>query len=93
MRISSEEPTGMRVRDTQGREVILTFPEFADAVAQGVILPDDHVCSHIVTRDLWVRVGDMRLYREIMQNVARQTKAREGVWPPAPLTMERRSDL
>ena len=69
MRLSMEEPTGMRVRDGEGREVTLTFAAFAAAVERGVILPDDHVRSHIVTADRWVRVGDLRMYGVLREGV------------------------
>ena len=88
MRLSMEEPTGMRVRDEAGREVTLTFAVFADAVERGLIGPDDHVRSHIVTADQWVRVGDLRLYRVLMEGGrarrASEREALEAVWPPPP---------
>ena len=84
MRNEIGEPTGMRVRYRTGAEETLEFAAFVAAIERGVIGADDEVCSHIVTRDTWVNVGDMRLYREIRQNVERAEEAREGVWPPAP---------
>ncbi len=85
MRNEIGEPTGMRVRPARGAEVTLEFAAFVAAIERGDIGPEDEVCSHIVTRGQWVRVGDMRLYREIRQRVEREREALEGVWPPAPL--------
>lgn len=85
MRNEIGEPTGMRVRRAAGAEVTLEFAAFVAAIESGDVGPEDEVCSHIVTRDRWVRVGEMRLYREIRQNVQRERAAREGVWPPAPV--------
>ena len=84
MRNEIGEPTGMRVRRESGAEETLEFAAFVAAIERGDIGAEDEVCSHIVTRDVWVRVREMRLYREIRQGVERAEAAREGVWPPAP---------
>jgi len=84
MRNEIGEPTGMRVRRATGAEMTMEFSVFAAAIERGDIGSEDEVCSHIVTRDRWVRVGEMRLYREIRQGAEREKAAREGVWPPAP---------
>ena len=88
------EPTGMRVRTEAGAEETLEFAAFVAAIECGDIGPDDEVCSQIVTQGRWVRVGEMRLFREIRAGAARAGAAREraaweraaweGVWPPAP---------
>ena len=83
MRNEIGEPTGMRVRRESGAEETLEFAAFVAAIERGHIGPEDEVCSHIVTRDRWVRVGDMRLYREIVRNEGGEAAA-ERVWPPAP---------
>lgn len=88
MRSEISEPTGMRVRGENGAEATMEFAAFVAAIEEGTIRPGDEVCSHIVTQDRWVRVGEMRLYREIMQGVERERQAQEGVWPPAPQTSE-----
>lgn len=84
MRNEIGEPTGMRVRRESGAEETLEFAAFIAAIERGDIGAEDEVCSHIVTQDAWVRVGEMRLYREVRQGVERAEAAREGVWPPAP---------
>ena len=84
MRNEIGEPTGMRVRREFGAEETLEFAAFVAAIERGDIGANDETCSHIVTWDEWVRVGEMRLYREIRQGVEREEAAREGVWPPAP---------
>ncbi len=71
MRNEIGEPTGMRVRRASGAEMTLEFAAFVAAIERGDIGPEDEVCSHIVTGDRWVRVGEMRLYREIRQNAER----------------------
>jgi len=85
MRNEIGEPTGMRVRRTMGAEMTLEFAAFVAAIERGDIGPEDEVCSHIVTQGQWVRVGEMRLYREIMQGVERERAALKGIWPPAPV--------
>lgn len=84
MRNEIGEPTGMRVRTADAAEATLAFAVFVAAVERGDIGPEDEVCSHIVTQGRWVRVGEMRLYREIRRGVEREQAAREGAWPPAP---------
>jgi len=84
MRNEIGEPTGMRVRTAAGAEGTLEFAAFVAAVERGDIGPEDEVCSHIVTQGHWVRVGEMRLYREIRQGTERERAAQEGAWPPAP---------
>lgn len=85
MRNEIGEPTGMRVRRAMGAEMTLEFAAFVAAIERGDISAEDEVCSHIVTRGQWVRVGEMRLYREIMRGAERERAAREGVWPFAPV--------
>lgn len=87
MRNEIGEPTGMRVRRGTGAEETLEFAAFVAAIERGDIGPEDEVCSHIVTLDRWVQVGNMRLYREIRQGVERVNAAQDGVWPPAPQTL------
>jgi len=84
MRNEIGEPTGMRVRTEAGTEETMEFTAFVAAIERGDIRPEDEVRSHIVTQDLWLRVGEMRLYREIRQSVEREAAAWDGVWPPAP---------
>ena len=86
MRNEIGEPTGMRVRRASGAEETLEFAAFVAAIERGDIGPEDEVCSHIVTRDKWVRVGDMRLYREIVRSEGGEEgeAEEERVWPPAP---------
>ena len=78
------EPTGMRVRTAAGTEETLEFAAFVAAIERGDVGPEDEVCSQIVTRGLWVSVGEMRLFREIQEGLERERATREGVWPPAP---------
>ena len=84
MRNEIGEPTGMRVRTVVGAEETLEFTAFVTAIEHGDIGPEDEFCSQIVTQGRWVRVGEMRLYREIRQGVERERAAEESVWPPAP---------
>ncbi len=86
MRNEIGEPTGMRVRRESGAEETLEFAAFVAAIERGDIGADEEVCSHIVTRDAWVRVGEMRLYREIMRDGGgpEREAEEERVWPPAP---------
>lgn len=84
MRHEIGEPTGMRVRKATGAEETLEFAAFVAAIERGDVGPEDEVCSHIVTQDRWVQIGEMRLYREIRQGVARANAAQDGVWLPAP---------
>lgn len=84
MRNEIGEPTGMRVRAATGAEETLEFAAFVAAIEREDIGPEDEVCSQIVTQGRWVRVGEMRLYREIREGVEREQAAQEGVWPPAP---------
>ena len=76
MRNEIGEPTGMRVRNETGAEMTLEFAAFVAAIERGDIQPEDEVCSHIVTQDRWVRVGEMRLYRKIM-HIEAEGKAEE----------------
>jgi len=84
MRNEIGEPTGMRVRTAEGAEKTLAFAAFVAAIERGDIGPEDEVCSQIVTQGRWVRVGGMRLFREVREGLERERAAREGVWPPAP---------
>ena len=77
MRNEIGEPTGMRVRRESGAEETLEFAAFIAAIERGGIRPEDEVCSHIVTQDQWVRVGEMRLYHEILQAVERREEAQK----------------
>lgn len=67
MRNEIGEPTGMWVRTEARAEEVIEFTAFVTAIERGDIGAGDEVRSRIVTRDRWVRVGDMRLYREIMR--------------------------
>lgn len=84
MRGEFSEPAGMYVRDKQGKVRLFTFPDFVGAIERAEVLPEDEVRSHIVTRDRWVHVGQMRLYGKIMENLWREKAAQDGAWLPAP---------
>lgn len=86
MRNEIGEPTGMRVRTAAGAEETLEFAVFIAAIERGDIGPEDEVCSQIVTQGRWVRVGEMRLFREIQEGLERERAAGEGVWPPSPMS-------
>ena len=58
----------MHIRTEAGTEETMEFTAFVAAIECGDIRPEDEVRSHIVTQDLWVRVGEMRLYGEIMRD-------------------------
>lgn len=84
MRNEIGEPTGMRVHRANAAEQTLEFSAFVAAIERGDVGPEDEVCSHIVTGNRWVRVGEMRLYREIMRGIERAREMQAGVWSPAP---------
>ena len=76
MRNEIGEPTGMHLRRASGEETAFDFVDFVAAIERGDIKAEDEVCSHIVTQDRWVRVGEMRLYREI-RHLEERGKAEE----------------
>ena len=77
----------MQVWDTDGVQTALDFAAFVAGIERGEIGPEYEVSSHIVTGGRRVRVGDMRLYTEIVQSRERAREAQAGVWPPPPLRL------
>ena len=72
----------MHIRTEAGIEETMEFTAFVAAIECGGIRPEDEVRSHIVTQDLWVRVGEMRLYEEIMRDGEREEAGKEGGGTP-----------
>ena len=72
----------MHIRTEAGIEETMEFTAFVAAIECGDIRPEDEVRSHIVTQDLWVRVGEMRLYEEIMRDGEREEAGKEGGGTP-----------
>ena len=68
MRNEIGEPTGMHIRTEAGVEETMEFTAFVAAIERGDIRPEAEVRSHIVTQDRWVRVREMRMYREIRRD-------------------------
>lgn len=67
----AQQGHGVTVQTVRGDVIVLEFNEFLGRMASGLIGPDDVVASQVMTDGVQRRVGDLKLYAQVVSGQVR----------------------
>ncbi len=62
----AQKGQGITVQTAQGEVTVLEFNEFLGRIASGQVSPNDLITSRVMTDGEWRRVGDLKLYTQVI---------------------------